>query len=93
MDPKKYTDLDTTEADGVPPIEAEDWEGLEGEELDTEDALGNGDLRYEEDDLDEPSEEDDDNPYQESDEALPDDDEEAAIARDPGKLGSRFEEG
>lgn len=92
MDPKKNPDMEPTIPDGVPPIEAEDWQGLEGEELDPEDALGNGDLRYDEDGLDEPAEEDDDNPYQESDEALPDDEEEAAIAADPGKLGGRFED-
>ncbi|AZO47923.1 MAG: hypothetical protein EOS58_18375 [Mesorhizobium sp.] len=37
-------------------------------------------------------EEDDDNPYQESDEALPDDAEEAAIARDPARRGGPFDE-
>jgi len=37
------------------------------------------------------SEDDDDNPYQESDEALPDDEEEAEIARDPEREGHRFE--
>ena len=36
--------------------------------------------------------EDDDNAYQNSDEALPDDLEEVAIARDPGREGGRFDE-
>lgn len=37
-------------------------------------------------------EEDDDNPYQHSDEALPDDQEEKAIAADPSREGTRFDE-
>lgn len=65
----------------APAIEQEDWEGLERAELDPDGVPGNGDLRYDEEDAEEPAEEDDDNPYQESDEALPDDDEEAAISR------------
>lgn len=36
--------------------------------------------------------EDDDNPYQNSDEALPEDGEEAVIARDPSREGGRFDE-
>ena len=34
MDPKKNPDMEPTIPDGVPPIEAEDWQGLEGDELD-----------------------------------------------------------
>ena len=37
-------------------------------------------------------EEDDDNLYQNSDEALPDDGEEKAIANDPSREGTRFDE-
>ena len=37
-------------------------------------------------------EEDDDNPYQDSDEALPEDAEEEAISRNPGKEGGLFDE-
>jgi hypothetical protein len=63
-------------------------------DLQPSDAPSNGDLRFEDD---EPSGElpgeDDDNEYQESDEALPDDEEERAIARNPGREGGRFDEG
>ena len=39
-----------------------------------------------------PSEEDDDNPHQESDAALPDDADEDAIADDPSREATRFDE-
>ena len=74
-------------AQGMPAIPTRDW-----------DALGRGDIEPEID-LEELAEEeiaededDDDNPYQDSDEALPDDEEEAAIGRDPSREGTRFDE-
>jgi hypothetical protein len=61
-------------------------------------ALGRGDIEPEidleelaEEEIEE-DEDDDDNAYQDSDEALPDDEEEAAISRDPSRQGTRFDE-
>ena len=72
---------------GMPAIPTQDW-----------DAIGRGDIEPQID-LEElaeagieEDEDDDDNPYQDSDEALPDDEEEAAISRDPSREGTRFDE-
>lgn len=74
---------------GAPQLQQQDWSALEGEEIATDEIL--------ETDLAPPSdhadlaEEEDDNPFQESDEALPDDAEEAAIARSNADLGESFD--
>lgn len=83
------------EGKGEAPIGDEVQSGLDalediGEDTGTEPVLvpENGDFRYEEDEGSESPEEEDDNPYGDSDEALPDDKEEAAMARalrDAGK--------
>jgi hypothetical protein len=79
----------------APTLEQEDWDAVKGGEPAQTGTPDQGDLRKEpinppeSDDL---PEEDDDNPYQESDEALPDEEEEAALARDPSKQKSRFDE-
>jgi hypothetical protein len=79
--------LDRGTSEGMPPIPPQDW-----------DAVGRGEIEPEidleelaEEEIEE-DEDDDDNPYQESDEALPDDEEEAAIGRDPSREGTRFDE-
>lgn len=92
---KPETDQPETdqEAPVGPNLEQQDWETLEGGELEPVSVPENGDLRYAEKD-DENSgelpEENDDNPYQESDAALPDDSEEQAIARNPSLDDRRF---
>lgn len=81
------------EASGGPNIEEQEWEALEGGELEPVSAPENGDLRYPErndEHSGELPEEDDDNPYQESDAALPDDPEEQAIAGNPSRDDQRF---
>ncbi len=76
----------------APTIAQPDWDAIEAGDLTPESAPQNGDLRYPEHESGELPEEDDDNPYQESDEALPDDREEAALKRDPGKESGLFDE-
>ncbi len=76
------------------PIETQDWDDIGAEEVDVlaDDELAIlGERQVESEDAGGLSEDDDDNPYQESDEALPDDEEEAEIARDPEREGHRFE--
>lgn len=103
MNPRSQTDrpaeqeppVETTEDEldaADPSLATQDWDALASGELIAESLPENGDLRYEEEaeEAAEPLGEDDDNAYQESDEALPDDEEEAAIARDPTKAGTRF---
>ena len=78
-----------------PALEQEDWDAVKGGEPASTGVPDEGDLRQEPINAPEPDglpEEDDDNPYQESDEALPDEEEEAALARDPSKRTSRFDE-
>ena len=82
-------DKKTSEA---PAIAEQDWDAIEAGDLDPTNAPQNGDLRYEEEKSGELPEEDDDNPYQDSDEALPNDREEAALRRDPGKESGLFDE-
>lgn len=77
-----------------PAIEQQDWDAIEAGEIEPVSVPDNGDLRYGEAEGGESGElpgEDEDNPYQESDEALPDDEEEAAISRNPSREG-RFDE-
>jgi hypothetical protein len=84
----------TVEQEG-PKLEQEDWDAVKGGERAPTGLPDNGNLRSDPINASKPDdlpEEDDDNPYQESDEALPDDEEEAAIARDPSKQKSRFDE-
>ena len=90
MDPRgkqRPAKQDETEA---PAIEQLDWDAVDGGKI-LPDSVA-----VDSDPLDEPQgelpEEDDDNPFQESDEALPDDEEERALARDPSREGSRFDE-
>lgn len=71
-----------------PELAETDWDAIDTEALAPEVVPENGDLRYHDDIQGEQPEEDDDNPFQESDEALPDDEEERAIARDPGHSGT-----
>lgn len=79
---------------GNPALSREDFQDIGDPDLQPSDAPSNGDLRFEDDDPSgELPGEDDDNEYQESDEALPDDEEERAIARNPGREGGRFDEG
>jgi hypothetical protein len=75
------------------PIETQDWDDIGAEEVEVQadDELAIlGERRVEPADTG-LSEDDDDNAYQESDEALPEDEEEAEIARDPEREGHRFE--
>lgn len=86
---------DRTEEQRGPTLEQEDWDAVKGAEAAPTGVPDEGDLRQEPINAPEPDdlpEEDDDNPYRESDEALPDEEEEAALARDPSKQKSRFDE-
>lgn len=77
----------------APAMAEEDWEDIGTEEVTPTSSPQNADLRYEEGHKSgELPGEDDDNPYQESDEALPNDREERAITRDPGKESGLFDE-
>lgn len=93
MDPRRKPDRpeDETRNEG-PALEEQDWEAIESGAITPDSIPENGDLRYDAEPPGEAPEEDDDNPYQDSDEALPDDREENAIARDPSREGSRFDE-
>lgn len=75
-----------------PNLEQQDWEAIEGGELEPVSVPDNGDLRYPEKNDENSGElpEEDDNPYQQSDTALPDDPEEEAIARNPSRDDGRF---
>jgi hypothetical protein len=76
------------------PVKTQDWDQFGGDEvkrdIENEDVLAHVEAIEEEEAQEEVD--NDDNPYQESDEALPDDEEEAAISRDPSREGSRFDE-
>ncbi|MDW6023587.1 hypothetical protein SAZ10_17695 [Mesorhizobium sp. BAC0120] len=85
---------DRTEQQQGPTLAQEDWDAVKGADP-APTGVPDDDLRQEPINAPEPGdlpEEDDDNPYQESDEALPDDEEEAALTRDPSKQKSRFDE-
>lgn len=95
MDPRRKPDPrpnDDETGDEGPALEEQDWEAIESGALTPDSIPENGDLRYDVERSGEAPEEDDDNPYQNSDEALPEDGEEAALARDPSKEGGRFDE-
>lgn len=82
MDPRKTPELDPEDAASgeAPALEQQDWDAVVSSDLTPESTPEN------EEPNGELPEEDDDNPYQNSDEALPDDSEEAAIARDAGSF-------
>ena len=85
--------IESRESTSRVPIETQDRDDIGAEEVEVQadDELAIlGDRQVEPADTG-LSEDDDDNPYQESDEALPDDEEEAEIARDPEREGHRFE--
>jgi hypothetical protein len=89
---RKDAALDREEA---PTESRPDWEALRPAELDPaapakadEERPVNGGIEK----TGEHPEEDDDNAFEDSDEALPDDREERALARHPGREGSRFDE-
>ena len=77
---------------GGPALEQQDWDAIRSGSIAPDSVPENGDLRYDADPTGELPGEDDDNPYQNSDEALPDEREEAAIRRNPGREGGRFHE-
>ena len=76
----------------APGLSQADWDDIGARGMSPTDAHGNGDLRFKEEPSGDLPGEDDDNEYQESDEALPDDEEERAIERNPGKEGGRLDE-
>jgi len=98
-DPRKDTDRDSGEAVVKTPDKTNDWDRDqvhgEGEtigiESERDDNLATAEANVGIQIDGEVVEEDDDNAYQNSDEALPDDEEEAAIARHPTREG-RFDE-
>lgn len=93
MDPRKKPDVkDEDLREEGPALEKPDWEGIESGAIRPDSIPENGDLRYDVERSGEAPEEDDDNAYQNSDEALPDDRDEAAIARNPSKEGGRFDD-
>jgi hypothetical protein len=77
----------------APAMSEQDWDEVGTDEVTPTSTPQNADLRYDKrHESAELPEEDDDNPYQESDEALPNDREERAITRDPGKESGLFDE-
>lgn len=77
----------------APALSEEDWDEVGTEEVTPTSSPQNADLRYDKGHKSgEHPEEDDDNPEQESDEALPNDREERALKRDPGKESGLFDE-
>lgn len=94
MDPREKPDKQEDErarSEG-PALEEQDWEVIESAAITPDSVAENGDFRYDVEPSGEAPEEDDDNPYQNSDEALPEDREEAALARSPAREGGRFDE-
>ena len=99
MTPPRRTQQELDQIPDGPVIEEQDWEAMEGADIEPVSAPDNGDLRYD------PREsvrtgqvpgelpgEGQDNPYNKSDEALPDDEDEKSISRNPSKEGGRFDE-
>jgi hypothetical protein len=85
---RRQPDDKTKEDTGAPTIEQQDWDAIQSGEIAPESVPADRDISYPPSTVERSGdlpEEDDDNPYQESDEALPDDVEEAALARDPSK--------
>jgi len=81
--------VEEQDSDG-PTIGQQDWDAIKGGEI-LPDSVPENDDRFDTEKAGDLPEEDDDNPYQDSDDALPDDEEEAAIARHPTREG-RFDE-
>lgn len=94
MEPRRKPDRqdEKSRPDQGPALEQPDWDAIESGAIAPDSVPQNGDLRYDVERSGEAPGEDDDNAYQNSDEALPDDQEEAAITRDPSKEGGRFDE-
>jgi hypothetical protein len=95
MDPRRKPDYRDSEDDireEGPALEEQDWDAIGSGAIRPDSIPENGDLRYDVERSGEVPEEDDDNPYQNSDEALPEDTDEAAIARNPAKEDGRFDE-
>lgn len=92
MSTKRTASNERDDPTDAPALEEQDWEAVRQGRLVPGSAPENGDLRYDVERSGDLPGEDDDNPFQESDEALPDDDDEAAIERNPGKEGGRFDE-
>lgn len=88
-------DNDNTPQPAGPALAEQDWDAIESGELTPSVAPENGDLRYQDESRRKSGDlpgEDDDNAGQNSDDALPDDAEERAIKRDPGKESGLFDE-
>lgn len=75
-----------------PALKEQDWEAIESGAIEPGSVPENGDLRYDPESSVEAPYQGEDNPYQKPDEALPDDEEEAAISRNPSGEGGRFDE-
>jgi hypothetical protein len=71
-----------------PTPRGQDWDAINGGKILQDSASEDGGIEKD----GELADEDDDNAYQNSAEALPDDAEEAAIARDPARRGGPFDE-
>lgn len=92
MERRDEKDIGKERTPDGPALEEQDWDAIRSGRIAPDSVPENGDLRYDADPSGALPEEDDDNPYQQSDEALPDEREEAAIRRNPGKEGGRFDE-
>jgi hypothetical protein len=89
---RQQRDGKTKEDTGAPTIAQQDWDAIKSGEIAPESVPADRDISYPPSTVERSGdlpEEDDDNPYQESDEALPDDVEEAVLARDPAKERSQ----
>ncbi|WP_214475134.1 hypothetical protein [Mesorhizobium sp. dw_380] len=80
IDPDLELDNDNAQDEG-PAIQRQDWDAVRGADILPEPVPEDGEFAYDLEKEGDLPEEDDDNPYQDSDEALPEDEEEAAIAR------------
>ena len=99
MTPPRRTQQELDQIPDGPVIEEQDWEAMEGADIEPVSVPDNGDLRYDPQEDEKSGQlpgdlpgEDDDNAYGESDEALPDDEDESSISRNPSKEGGLFDE-
>ncbi len=94
MNENRKAHKEKQQGETVPPVKTQDWDQFGGDEVELD--IENEDILAHVEDIEEEEAEEeidsDDNPYQESDEALPDDEEEAAINRNPSRQGGRFDE-
>jgi hypothetical protein len=98
MNENRKAHKDRQQGETIPPdatpVKTQDWDQFGGDEVELD--IENEDILAHVEDIEEEEAEEeidsDDNPYQESDEALPDDEEEAAINRNPSRQGGRFDE-